>query len=146
MKHDISQPSHADFLALSLDGDKIIHDIKHANNWQEKYRHIMLCGKYLPKLDQSLHTATAQVRGCESNAWLYHAYTNEQHYFIADSDSRIVKGLMTLLLAACNGKTSAELVAFEAQQFFADLGLAGQLSPSRTNGLYALVEKIKACV
>ena len=103
----------------------------------------MLLGKTLPKLDDELRVDSAQVRGCESNAWLYHCEIDGQHYFVADSDARIVKGLVALLLIACNGKSSAEITAFDPDNYFSQLGLQGQLSPSRTNGLLALAKAIK---
>ncbi|WP_108944479.1 SufE family protein [Shewanella halifaxensis] len=140
------QPANEQFLTATLDNDlqATLTLFEQAGNWQERYRQIMLLGKTLPKLDEQLRIESAQVRGCESNAWLYHAEIDGLHYFIADSDARIVKGLIALLLIACNGKTSAEISEFEPNEFFAKLGLAGQLSPSRTNGLLALANAIKA--
>ncbi|MCL1140110.1 SufE family protein [Shewanella pneumatophori] len=140
------QPANEQFLTAILDNDlqATLTLFEQAGNWQERYRQIMLLGKALPKLDEQLRVDSAQVRGCESNAWLYHTEINGLHYFIADSDARIVKGLIALLLIACNGKNSAEINAFEPNEFFAKLGLAGQLSPSRTNGLLALANAIKA--
>ncbi|ACJ30920.1 Fe-S metabolism associated SufE [Shewanella piezotolerans WP3] len=142
------QPSTADFLALefSQSTQATLALFQQANNWQERYRHIMLLGKNLSKLADEYRVESAQVRGCESDAWLYHSEIDGKHYFLADSDARIVKGLVTLLLIACNGKTSAEISAFDADDYFSQLGLQGQLSPSRTNGLLALVQAIKAGV
>lgn len=111
-----------------------------APNWQERYRQIMLLGKNLPSLEAHFRVETAQVRGCESNAWLYHQQIDGKHYFLADSDARIVKGLIGLLLAACHGKTATEIAQFSPNDYFAALKLEGQLSPSRTNGLQALAQ------
>ncbi|ABZ75393.1 Fe-S metabolism associated SufE [Shewanella halifaxensis HAW-EB4] len=139
------QPSAEQFLALTLESDTAatVELFEQAGNWQERYRQIMLLGKSLPKLDDNLRVESAQVRGCESNAWLYHSEIDGKHYFIADSDARIVKGLIALLLIACNGKTSSEITAFSPDSYFTQLGLQGQLSPSRTNGLLALAKAIK---
>lgn len=139
------QPSTADFLAVefSQSAQATLALFQQANNWQERYRHIMLLGKSLTKLADEYRVESAQVRGCESDAWLYHSEIDGKHYFLADSDARIVKGLVTLLLIACNGKTSAEINAFDADDYFTQLGLQGQLSPSRTNGLLALAQAIK---
>ncbi|GIU21739.1 SufE family protein [Shewanella schlegeliana] len=139
------QPSAEQFLALTLENDTAatVELFEQAGNWQERYRQIMLLGKSLPKLDDNLRVESAQVRGCESNAWLYHSEIDGKHYFIADSDARIVKGLIALLLIACNGKTSNEIGAFSPDCYFTQLGLQGQLSPSRTNGLLALAKAIK---
>ncbi|MGS0676404.1 SufE family protein [Shewanella sp. 125m-1] len=140
------KPTQAEFLALTLESDAqtTLKLFEQAGNWQERYRQIMLLGKSLPKLDDSFRVESAQVRGCESNAWLYHSEIDGKHYFVADSDARIVKGLIALLLIACNGKTSSEISAFAPDSYFTQLGLHGQLSPSRTNGLLALTKAIKS--
>ena len=111
-----------------------------APNWQERYRQIMLLGKTLPSLADEFRLESAQVKGCESDAWLYHLERDAKHYFLADSDARIVKGLIGLLLSACHGKQSDEILAFDPSAYFKQLGLEGQLSPSRTNGLHALAK------
>jgi cysteine desulfuration protein SufE len=117
--------------------------IEQASNWQEKYRQIMLLGKKLPNLAHELRVESAQVKGCESQAWLYHLQIDEQHFYLADSDARIVKGLIAVLLVATQGKTSQQIATFDVNQYFDTLGLSGQLSPSRTNGLHALANAIK---
>ncbi|WOT05703.1 SufE family protein [Shewanella youngdeokensis] len=139
-----SQPTSAQFLALTLDASSTLALFEQASNWQERYRQIMLLGKALPKLDEHFKVETAQVRGCESNAWLYHSQIDGLNYFLADSDARVVKGLTTLLLMACNGKSSADIARFDPNSYFKMLGLEGQLSPSRTNGLLALATAIKS--
>ncbi len=136
-------PTTAQFLEIKLDAHVILTQFTQARDWQEKYRHIMLLGKALPKLDESLKQESAQVRGCESNTWLYHKQIEGKHYFVADSDARIVKGLIALLLAACQGQTSEQIGRLNIPDYFKQLGLEGQLSPSRTNGLYALANSIK---
>lgn len=137
-------PESTAFMPLSpalIDGVK---HIEQATNWQEKYRQIMLMGKHLPQLDAQFKVETAQVKGCESQAWLYHQQVDDKHFYLADSDSRIVKGLIAVLLVATQGKTSQALHGFDAKQYFDNLGLSGQLSPSRTNGLFALAYAIIA--
>lgn len=118
--------------------------IKSASNWQEKYRQLMLLGKHLTALPLALRQESAQVKGCESQAWLYHLERQGQHFFLADSDARIVKGLIALLLAENQGKTQLQIQVFDLEKYFNELGLSGQLSPSRTNGLTALAREIKA--
>ncbi|MBE7214756.1 SufE family protein [Shewanella benthica] len=140
------QPATETFLALKFDSDEILPRFDNATNWQERYRQIMLLGKTLPKLEDEFRVEQAQVRGCESNAWLYHSEIDRKHYFLADSDARIVKGLVALLLTACHGKSTDEIAAFDIEAYFDRLGLTGQLSPSRTNGLFALAKAIKTSV
>jgi cysteine desulfuration protein SufE len=137
-------PTEAQFHYPSPSADELLEQFGQAANWQERYRQIMLLGKSLPTLDDALRVDAAQVRGCESQAWLYHREIAGRHYYLADSDARIVKGLTGLLLAACHGKTLAEIDRFDAGSYFEQLGLSGQLSPSRTNGLYALANAMIA--
>ncbi|MCG9754867.1 SufE family protein [Shewanella insulae] len=132
------------FTGLILDPQEILPSFTQAANWQERYRALMLLGKRLPPLDEALRQETAQVRGCESNAWLYHREIDGRHYYLADSDARIVKGLIALLLAAVQGQDRQAIAALDLHQYFDQLGLSGQLSPSRTNGVLALAEAIKA--
>ena len=80
------------------------------------------------------------MKGSDSDAWLYHIAQEGKHYYLADSDTRIVKGLIGLLLSACHGKTQDQILAFDPAIYFKQLGLEGQLSPSRTNGLHALAK------
>ncbi|NRD75167.1 SufE family protein [Shewanella sp. VB17] len=142
----VSKPSTDTFLALQLNHTEILPLFEQANNWQERYRQIMLLGKSIPKLDNDFKLESAQVKGCESSAWLYHQEIEKKHYFLGDSDARVVKGLIGLLLVACNGKTGTEITAFDIDKYFDKLGLTGQLSPSRTNGLFALAKAMKAVV
>ncbi|WP_144210889.1 SufE family protein [Shewanella donghaensis] len=138
-----SQPEAQCFSPLDSKVAQAVDAIQTAKNWQDKYRQIMLVGKALPKLYDVFKQEHAQVKGCESQAWLYHKVIDGQHYFCADSDSRIVKGLIAILLHATHSKTTAEIKSFDLNMFFEQLGLSGQLSPSRTNGLTALANAIK---
>ncbi|NMD50965.1 SufE family protein [Shewanella sp. DNRA4] len=135
-------PPATDFAYQVEDAATLLARFEQAPNWQERYRQIMLLGKVLPSLTNELRLESAQVKGCESDAWLYHIEQDGKHYFLADSDARIVKGLIGLLLSACHGKQSDEILAFDPSAYFKQLGLEGQLSPSRTNGLHALAKAI----
>ena len=107
-------------------------------NWQDKYRQLMLLGKQAPKLSPEYKVEAAQIDGCESNTWLYHKVIEDKHYFIADSDARIVKGLMMILLSVFHNQDKSPEINIE--QLFTELGLFTQLSPSRTNGLTAMAK------
>jgi cysteine desulfuration protein SufE len=144
MLNPSATPSPLLFLPLSNELIEAVNLIEQANNWQDKYRQIMLLGKLIPPLAAEFKHADAQVKGCESQAWLYHHSLNGQHFYLADSDARIVKGLIGLLLANCQGKTTEQIHQFDVKQYFDRLGLSGQLSPSRTNGLTALAQAIVA--
>lgn len=121
----------------------IIAQMQIATGWEDRYRNVIQLGKKLPLLDDSYKQDQLKISGCESQVWLHHQVVDDHYYFIADSDARIVRGLITLVLAAYHGKTAAEIDAFDINAYFDDLGLITHLSPSRGNGLKAIVEQIK---
>ena len=84
------------------------------------------------------------ITGCESNAWLYSEQNSlGQFYFTADSDAKVIRGLLVIVLAAFNGKNAQQILAFNVKDYFENLGLIKHLSPSRSNGLTAIVERVK---
>ncbi|PSU69902.1 cysteine desulfurase sulfur acceptor subunit CsdE [Photobacterium phosphoreum] len=114
-----------------------------ATGWEDRYRNVIQLGKKLPQLDDSYKQDQLKISGCESQVWLHHQIIDDHYYFIADSDARIVRGLITLVLAAYDGKTATEINAFDIDTYFQSLGLIDHLSPSRGNGLKAIVKQIK---
>ena len=130
------QPQDSAFLYQVPSLAELTSLFEQAKNWQEKYRQLMLLGKKAPKLEVEFKTDSAKIDGCESDAWLYHAKIDDKHCFIADSDARIVKGLIVILLAIYHQKIDKPTMDIE--QVFTELGLYTQLSPSRTNGLLAM--------
>ncbi|WP_293128336.1 cysteine desulfurase sulfur acceptor subunit CsdE [Moritella sp.] len=113
--------------------------------WQNKYRQLILLGKKIPALTDDYKVTENQIKGCESQAWIVFSCDNDGRlWFGLDSDARIVKGLMAVLLAAVNGKTRIEIAAFDVDDYFAQLGFMQQLSPSRGNGLKAVIAAIQA--
>ncbi|MCW8331309.1 cysteine desulfurase sulfur acceptor subunit CsdE [Photobacterium sp. SDRW27] len=121
----------------------IIAQMQAANGWEDRYRNVIQLGKKLPALPDSLKQEQLKVSGCESQVWLAHQQDGEIFHFAADSDARIVRGLITLVLAAYEGKTASEIRAFDIDGYFDSLGLMAHLSPSRGNGLWAIVGQIK---
>ncbi|NRQ41915.1 SufE family protein [Rheinheimera sp. YQF-2] len=122
-------------------------DISAAKDWQSKYRVLMQLGKKLPPVPEKMKQPHLLVKGCESRAWLmhYHDKAQDKHFFVLDSEARIVKGLMAIMLCLVNGMTSAELAKFDLCHKFDQLNLKPYLSQSRGNGLTAMAERIKAC-
>ena len=117
-----------------------------AKGWEGKYRQIMLLGKQLPALADEYKQDTHLVKGCESQVWLYFRMKdgkNSGYQFAADSDARIVKGLVIVILSAFNHKTAQEISDFDIEGYFAELDLLKHLSPSRSNGIHAIVEAIR---
>lgn len=114
-------------------------------SWDSRHRQIMLLGKQLNRLDKSERNEQTLISGCESLAWLI-AQKNKQNvfHFQADSDAKIIRGLLVIVLAAFNNKTAVQIQAFDIESYFKKLGLIQHLSPSRGNGILAIVDKIKA--
>ncbi len=120
-------------------------NIENSASWQQKYREIILLGKTLPPLADILKTDDALVQGCESKVWMFVEFdlTENALVVIGDSDTRIVKGLLALILALYNGLTPEEVLNINAYEEFEKLGLISHLSASRGNGVKAMVEKIQ---
>ncbi|URQ99857.1 SufE family protein [Pseudoalteromonas sp. SCSIO 43095] len=123
----------------------VTKSIQSSSSWQQKYREIMLLGKTLPPLADILKTDDALVPGCESKVWMFVEFdlTENVLVVIGDSDTRIVKGLLALILALYNGLTPEEVLAVNAYDEFEKLGLISHLSASRGNGVKAMVETIQ---
>ncbi len=116
-------------------------------SWESKHRQIMLLGKSLSRMDKALRTESRLITGCESAAWLDIKQTPDGTFIIqGDSDAKIIRGLMAIVFSAFNKKCAEQILAFDIQQYFEQLGLVKHLSPSRGNGLLAIVEKIKSSV
>ncbi|KGJ87776.1 SufS family cysteine desulfurase [Colwellia psychrerythraea] len=112
--------------------------------WDSRHREIMLLGKNLPRMEQALRNEQTIITGCESLAWLKVEQTRQGVYFFsADSDAKIIRGLLVIVLAAFNHKTAEQIHNFDIKEYFNQLGLIQHLSPSRGNGLLAIVDKIK---
>ncbi|WNO61192.1 SufE family protein [Rheinheimera sp. MMS21-TC3] len=122
--------------------------ISQTKDWQSRYRVLMQLGKKLPALPEKMKQTDLLVKGCESRAWLlhYHDPANDKHFFILDSEARIVKGLMAIMLCQINGMSTAELASFDLTQLFDELNIKPYLSQSRGNGLTAMIQHIKSCI
>ncbi len=115
------------------------------DDWEERYKYLIDLGKTLKPMAESLKTEETLVKGCTSRVWLI-CETNEEgiYHFTADSDAHIVKGLIAVLLSAYEGKTAIEMEQVDIDAAFEEIGLNQHLSPSRRNGFFAMVERIKA--
>ncbi len=111
--------------------------------WEDKYRQLILLGKQLPALPDALKAQAKEIAGCENRVWLgYTLHQNGTLHFFGDSEGRIVRGLLAVLLTAVEGKIAAELLAHSPMALFDELGLSAQLSASRSQGLHVLNEAI----
>lgn len=129
---------------FSLTEEQVNKKLSASKGWDGKYREIMLLGKNLGLFGPELKLSDALVSGCESSVWLHHIWQRDKLVLAVSSDSKIVRGLLAIILVQFNGKTKDEVLATDVETYFQTLGLAQHLSPSRANGIAAIVEKIKA--
>ncbi|MEE4245540.1 MAG: SufE family protein [Kangiellaceae bacterium] len=128
----------------SISSTDIIEDLGFFDSWEDRYRYIIDLGKQLPTMDDSLRTEDKLVPGCQSQVWLNPKESAGKFQFDVDSDAHIVRGLLAIVMAAYNNKTAEEISRFDIDQFFSEVDLVKHLSPTRGNGLRAIVHKIKA--
>lgn len=123
--------------------EEILEDLSFFDDWEERYKYIIDLGKDLPEMDPKLQTRDRLVKGCQSQVWMDVQTDGNKLHFVVDSDAVIVKGLLVLVMAAFDNKTPSEIVAFDIDGYFNQLDLESHLSPSRGNGLRAIVAKIQ---
>ena len=130
-------------MSIQERGQKILQGFSGLSTWEEKYRRIIELGKSLAPLASEFHTDDLRVKGCQSQVWL-HASQNDlgQVIFAGDCDALIVKGLVAMLIEFYSGSSPDEILQ-TPPQFIEELGLSGNLSPSRANGLFAMVKQIR---
>lgn len=111
--------------------------------WEQRARLLMQWGERLEPLSDAERCDGNRVHGCESNVWLVAGHAGQRLHCRAASDARLLRGLLALLLLRINGLTAEELAGVDLAAWFASLGLARQLSPSRSNGLNAVLQRIR---
>ncbi|MDX1553433.1 MAG: SufE family protein [Marinobacter sp.] len=141
--------SEQDFLTNPLGKDTTLEDVldgfEFLDDWEERYAFIIDLGKQLPPFPDEERTEENYVHGCQSQVWLIHHYdeTTGKLYLLIDSDAIIVRGLAAIILVALNGKTPRDLLATDIDELFEQLDLFRHISPTRGNGLRAMVGKIR---
>lgn len=128
---------------IDISADDIIDTLGFFDSWEDRYKYIIDLGKELPPLAEEHRTEVNLVRGCQSQVWLISELREDRLFFAADSDAFIVKGLLGVVLAAYNGKTPGEILAFDIEAYFNALNLLQHLSATRGNGLRAMVKRIQ---
>ncbi|MDG6218212.1 MAG: SufE family protein [Candidatus Thermoplasmatota archaeon] len=122
--------------------DRIIEEFSTCNDWIEKYEYVIKKGKSLGSMDEQLKNDENSIGGCQSNVWIYGEMKNDTIHYSIDSDSLIVKGLISLLLEIVNDRSPEDIS--QANLYFMDVvGLNTHLSPSRLNGLQSIIKHIK---
>lgn len=121
---------------------ELIQEFSGLDDWLELYQHIIAHGEKLPELPPEKRNQDTQVKGCQSNVWLEPNYQDGQIYFRAYSDAKIVRGIIALILRVVNNQTPEDILNNELY-FIEEIGLKQNLSPSRANGLYAVLNDIR---
>jgi len=138
-----------DFLNNPLGRDTTLDDVLEAfellDDWEERYAYIIDLGKQLPSFHESERTEQNYVHGCQSQVCLIEHYdiTNDRLYLLIDSDAIIVRGLAAIILIALNGRAPRELLSTDIDELFEQLDLFRHISPTRGNGLRAMVGRIR---
>ena len=129
---------------VSITADTLRQTFGPLTQWEDKYRQLILLGKQLPALPDALKREEIEIPGCENRVWLGHSRQPDGRlHFYGDSEGRIVRGLLAVLLTAIEGQTAPALLAHDPLALFDELGLRAQLSASRNQGLAALSEAVK---
>lgn len=121
---------------------EIVDEFALFGDWSERYQYLIDLGKRLPAYPEADRTEAWRVLGCQSMVWLKPGGTRESLSFAATSDSAIVCGLIALVLRVYSGRPADEIIATEPE-FIERIGLSGHLSPTRKNGLAAMLGKIR---
>ena len=121
---------------------QIIADFSVYDDWMDKYTYLIELGNELAPIDPAYKIDQNLIRGCQSRVWLQQRMEGDHLFFDAESDALIVKGLVALLMKVFSGRTPQEIL--DAEPYFIDeIGLRQHLSPTRSNGLMAMVKQIK---
>lgn len=113
------------------------------DDWEERYRHVIELGKAMPPLDDSFKVPALKVQGCASQVWLRPQVAGDRFDFQGDSDALIVRGLIAILHRLYAGLTLRQVLQVDAIHELGRLGLNDHLSAQRSNGLRAMVERIR---
>ena len=120
---------------------ELVEEFEMFDNWMDRYQYIIDMGKQLPDFPEERRTEEYKIQGCQSNVWMCHEQAGDKLVFKATSDSAIVSGLIAVLLRIYSERTAEEINQTEPH-FLKDLGLDKHLSPTRSNGLHAMLERI----
>ena len=123
--------------------NEVIEEFEEFDDWMDKYQMLIDLGNDLEPLEEKYKTEQNLIEGCQSRVWIQCDKDDDRLVFTAESDALIVKGIIALLLRVLSGHTPQEIL--DAELYFIDrIGLHDHLSPTRSNGLLAMVKRIKA--
>jgi cysteine desulfuration protein SufE len=132
----------------ATDFDEILADFELLDDWEDRYRYVIELGRRLEPLSEAQRSPANKVQGCVSQVWLAthvdQADGIPRLTFIGDSDAHIVRGLIAILFALYSGKTAQDILATDAGGKLSLLHLKEHLTPQRSNGLMAMVKRIRS--
>ncbi len=121
---------------------EIVEEFSGFEDWMDKYAYLIEIGNEMTPMDAKYKIESNLIRGCQSRVWLHQEFTDGKIIFEAESDALIVKGLVALLLRIYSDRTPKEILESEPR-FIDEIGLRQHLSPTRSNGLLAMVKQMK---
>jgi cysteine desulfuration protein SufE len=122
--------------------NEIVEEFEIFPEWMEKYEHIIEIGNSVPKIDEKYKDEAHEIKGCQSKVWLHSELKDGHIFYSADSDAIITKGLVGLVIRVFSGHTPEEILPANLS-FIDKIGLHEHLSPTRSNGLTAMIKQIK---
>ncbi len=123
--------------------EKIVEDFEFLEDWEDRYRYVIEQGKAMDPLEDALKVPATKVEGCASQVWLHPQIDAGVFHFDGESDAMIVRGLIAVLRTLYNGVPVGEVLAVDARAELERLGLNDHLSAQRSNGLRAMIERIR---
>ncbi|WP_345831398.1 cysteine desulfuration protein SufE [Erwinia sp. HDF1-3R] len=131
-------------MASLPDKEKLVRNFTRCANWEEKYLYVIELGALLPALPDALHQPENAISGCQSQVWIIMDTDSGGYVTLqGDSDAAIVKGLVAVVFILYQNMTPADIVGFDVRPFFEQLALAQHLTPSRSQGLEAMIRAIR---
>jgi cysteine desulfuration protein SufE len=127
--------------------DEIRENFELLEEWDDRYRYVIELGRTLEPMPEAEHSSGNKVQGCVSQVWLSKKMDRGRNgpvlKYLGDSDAHIVRGLIAILLTLYSGRTPQEILATDATGVFDEFGFRDHLTPQRSNGLRAMVERIR---
>lgn len=132
-------------MAALPDRDKLLRNFTRCANWEEKYLYIIELGQRLPALSEEGHSPENTIQGCQSQVWIVMNQRDDGVIELeGDSDAAIVKGLVAVVFILYHQMTAQDIVAFDVRPWFEKMALAQHLTPSRSQGLEAMIRAIRS--
>ena len=123
--------------------ESLVEDFAYLDDWEDRYRHVIELGKAMPPMDEALKVPATKVEGCASQVWIQPSVQGERFDFQGDSDALIVRGLIAVLHKLYAGLPVADAARVDATSELGRLNLQDHLSSQRSNGLRAMVERLR---